>query len=374
MDSSLPRGEKSCRLGRLGFLALALLVSFALPAGAQLDLPEWTAEEWERWQEETPPLGAFLFPGWDDVEERPELDPEELTEVPEEVPLNEENQPPREGIVEDLPTDLVESYFPESLEERLLDPQSLLTGSRIEGIHHFLDFHFREARSTIHILVLKPWQRVPRSINLRDIHQRWFGIDALAVLVVYNFGNPEMSRLVYGEEAELRVAEASRVRAATDAIDEAIVVGNAEEQLERFLTDLSRSLYLIEEEFHGEPINAAPQTAQEGFRQSLLAVTPPPRLPIDRSRLWLSVVAVIGILLVTGTGIGLVHLRAARKTYFFPERPMQHRLGCPHGGGNRLAVSFGSPKVPEEMVDPVNAGAGHRAGLGIPEPHSGEPR
>lgn len=157
------------------------------------------------------------------------------------------------GAVADLPREWIDRYFPERMEARILDPQSLLTQARREGILHFLDFHFREARSTIHIMVLGPRQRLPLRLDLQAIHRRWFG-DALSVLVIYHMGNPEMSRLIFGPEAERRIPDSFLHNAVLGSIDEAMVAANAEDQLERFLMELSRRLYWIEAQFHGEEV------------------------------------------------------------------------------------------------------------------------
>ncbi len=340
--------------GRLGLMALAMMAVWGVAWG-QLTLPQWSEEEWELWETESPLLGGTLFPGSDPASEEVLPEPLEVPEleVPEEVPRTTEIV--SLGVVEDLPAKLVPDYFPERLEQRLLDPQSLLTQSRLDEIHHFLDYHFSEARSAIHIMVLKPLQRLPSEIDLQQFHRRWFAEEELAVLVIYNFGNPEMSRLIFGAEAKKRVSEARRIEACVEAINQAIVVGNAEDQLERFLTDLSRSLYWIEDDFHGARPGVVSRPIQERFREALLAPSKPPE--VEQGSFWFTVLLAASMVVLIGAGIAFLQRRAANRTYYFPERPRASRLGCPRGGGNRLVVSFGGGANPR-VADPVNAAAG----------------
>ena len=238
-------------------------------------LPQWDEEGQRELELYGPELGGTLFPQYD-ASAMPELI--EHTEIPQEVSPTPEVI--RLGAVEDLPADLVESYFPETLEARVLDPQSQLTQSRLDGILHFLGYHFKEARSAIHIMVLKPMQRLPSHLDLQEIHEQWFG-DSLSVLVVYNFGNPGMSRLIFGKETERRVPEARRVNACVESINGAMIASNAEDQLERFLTELSRKLYWIEDVYHGEQVSEA---AADGASAEDLA-TPPPVEAVSKKRL-----------------------------------------------------------------------------------------
>lgn len=325
-------------LPRLVVCLGGLAVSAASSQG-QLSLPQWTAEEWERLQSEAPDLGGSLFPQTDYSPEQfvpePDAVPEEVPKTPEAVSLE---------VTTDLPEDLVELYFPEKLEARVLDPQSLLTQARLDGVLNFMDYHFREARSAIHIMLLKPSQRIPGNLDLQAIHKEWFG-DSLSVLVIYNFGNPGMSRLIFGSEAETRVSEARRLHACFSAINEAVAVANAEDQLERFLTELSRRLYRIENIFHG--------TAPEHETDASPGVAAVPEITggplISGKHFWFTIFSITGVLMVTGSSIVALQKRAANKAFYFPERRRFSRLGCPCGGGNRLVVPFGKAKEPSPL-------------------------
>jgi len=297
-------------------------------------LPQRDQEEQREIEQFGLDLGGTLFPRNDaspvpDIIEHTEI-PQEVAPIPEVITL---------GAVEDLPADLVESYFPENLEARVLDPQSQLTQGRLDGILHFLGYHFREARSAIHIMVLKPMQRLPSHLDLQEIHEQWFG-DSLSILVVYNFGNPGMSRLIFGKGTERRVPEARRVNACVESINEAMIASNAEDQLERFLTELSRKLYWIEEVYHGEQASEASTNA--ALSEDLAQV--PPVEAVSKKRLWFSILSVSTLLALASGFIVSLQRRAANKTFYFPERRHFPRLGAPHGGGNRLVVAFGDAK------------------------------
>ncbi|MGY8690100.1 MAG: hypothetical protein ACKVHP_20485, partial [Verrucomicrobiales bacterium] len=294
---------------------------------------QWTDEEWKLLEFQTPDLGGTLFPRHDDSSEEAVI---EHTEVPEEVSYTPEVV--SLGEVEDLSPDLVEQYFPETLEARVLDPQSLLTQSRMDGVLNFLEYHFREARSAIHIIVLRPNQRLPSHLDLRKIHEKWFG-DTLTVLAVYNIGNPEMSRLIFGHEAERRVLEARRANACMEAINEAMVVSNAEDQLERFLTELSRRLYWIEDIYHGGNSSGEGAAAEPG-----IALAAPTEPVISRKRLWFTILSMATVVIMAGGSVVALQRRASGKTFYFPDRRHFPRLGGSCGGGNRLVVSFGKAK------------------------------
>ena len=296
-------------------------------ATGQVTLPQWSEEDWDRLEREGPDLGSFLFPGG---ERSPEAENIEGQGGAEDAP------PPPGALspVEDLPADLVESYFPERLEVGVLDPQSLLTQARLDGILNFLESHHRQARSAMHILVLRPTQRIPSHLDLETIHETWFG-DALSVLVIYNFGNPEMSRLIFGGEASKRVPESRRANASVESINEAMVVADAEDQLERFLSELSRQLYWIEDIFHGVPAVAA-RASEPG------PGTGTQRRAIALAWLWWSLPSIAAMLTVAGCVVAW-RRRVAKRTCYFPDQPLSRRLGGAYGAGNRLVVTFGEP-------------------------------
>ncbi len=317
-----------------GLSALGLFALLGIAVSAPPPLPQWDDAAQRELELHGPDLGGTLFPQngaspVPSVIEHTEI-PQEVAQIPEVISL---------GVMEDLPADLVESYFPETLEARVLDPQSLLNQGRLDGILHFLGYHFREARSAIHIMVLKPMQRLPNHFDLQEIHQQWFG-DSLSVLLVYNFGNPGMSRLIFGQETERRVPEARRVNACVESINEAMVASNAEDQLERFLTELSRKLYWIEDVYHGEQVSEA---SSNGALSEDLAKAPAVEA-VSKRKLWFSILSISAMLALAGGFVVALQRRAANKTFYFPERRHFPRLGAPYGGGNRLVVAFGEAK------------------------------
>lgn len=311
-----------------------VLLTFALgwtTGWSQLTLPQWSDKP-------APDLGGTLFRDLFGEEN----EPHEHTEAPQEVPPLLESM--EFAVMEDLSASLVEQYFPDTLEQRVLDPQNLLTQSRLDGILNFLDYHFREASSQIHILVFKPNQRVPSALDLHEIHQRWFG-DELGVLVLYNFGNPAMSRLIFGSTAEASVSEARRRSACVESINEALIVSHAEDQLERFLTELSRRLYWIEEAFHG----SGGEETEEELPEEASSVAADTEASLPPRRLWFTVLSIVSILILAGGAIMSLQRCAARKTYYFPERRHFPRLGGRYGGGNRVVIRFGEAK-PERRI------------------------
>lgn len=301
-----------------------------------LPLPQWSENHLKAFGP-SPVLGGGLFPGTDYLPEiAPTFDesaPDETSQLPLVLRL--------EGV-KDLPADLIDAYFPDGLTQRVLDPQRLLTQSRRDGILNFLEYHHREAESEIYILVLGPQQRVPGEIDLGRIHEAWFG-DRLSALVLYNFGNPEMSRLILGPLAEKRVPEHRRVHTCLKAINEAVVSSNAEEQLERFLMELSRQLYWIETAFRAGA-RLEEERLEYAMEVPVTATKDRDRMdsPVQR-RLLLSFAVGVGLVAGSGVAVMLLQRRAGARSYYFPTPRTQPRLGAPHGGGNRLVLSFDEP-------------------------------
>lgn len=295
-------------------------------------LPQWDEEQLENWELFPPELGKHLF-----------RDDSETLEIPNaaEMALPEDMVLPKPlGVdgIKDLSDDLVGKYFPEGGQEVVIDPQELLTRSRMDGILNFLEYHHREARSRLRILVLGPNQRFPNALDLQAMHEEWFP-EGLGVIVIYNFGNPEMSRLVFDEITKQRVDDARCSRACMESINDAIQVADHEEQLERFLMELSRQLYWIEAIYYGAE-TPVPVMQQAEKNQDLEAAAEARVRKAVKERVLITLAC--SLLGVIGVGALIVFLqrRASQRTYYFPERKWHTRLGAPYGGGNRVVVSF----------------------------------
>ncbi len=322
--------------------SLVTIFSLSLSLTALAQMPDWDETDWNLRDFVDPELGGTLFPG-------SVYSPEPLPEGAHDSVPNERSVEPELitlEAVQDLPAELLSQYIPDQLRARLVDPQELITQARRDGVLHFLDYHFNEARSTIHLFILKPNQRFPSHVDLNELHRQWFGADSLNVMVIYNFGNPGMSRLIFGTEADQRVSEEQRSAACMDSISEAIVAANAEDQLERFLTKLSGKLYWIEQMFHGQQAEAerpdAGTVANEASPSATMSI------PNSKPKLFLTALTVTALLGSVAAGIIALQRRASKKTYYFPNRRIHPRLGGPYGGGNRLVVSFDDREAPPQ--------------------------
>lgn len=301
-----------------------VLLGTSLSARESTPLPQRSEEELalsprERWNE------ARAL--WPEGEYKPhtshEADEEELPRLPVDLAL---------ANMQDLPADFQASYFTETPSGSIIDPQHLITNARRDGLRTFLEFHDNEARSHICLLVLDATQRLPADRDLNDLHKRWFGQE-LTALVVYNFGYPELSRVIFGEYADKKVPEATRRDACLESITESLDATNAEEQLERFITELSRRLYWVEGAFHGAEKKAAKATKPTS------EILPERGISAGRAALR---AGLLGLSCLVGLGATLLHLqrRAALKSFHFPDRTIHPRLGAPLGGGSRITVHF----------------------------------
>lgn len=310
--------------------AIVPVPSSLLPRDATLELPEWLSEDWREFEQNDAPtnLGGGLFPSqlWP-------LMPEP-TRLPAEKPANPNShlQSTPEGFgTEPLPQVIQDAYFGALPPESLVDPQALLDEVRQDEISSFLEeYSTRAAGIHIRVLVIGPRQKVPESVDLKKLADRWFRTDN-GIVVVYPMSLPERSLCLFSTGLARRYSLDDLTDVRDACVKEAQVATLGEDQLARYCIKLAVRMNRLQQ----EPKKEEPEelTSNESWWSSLPTWA------------WWYGGAVIFTALILGIMQRWNPFAKAKKSapWLVPEQEFTTRLGAPYSGGTAGVIIFHQP-------------------------------
>lgn len=260
-------------------------------------------------------------------------------------------EPPKPGeIAEDhtpapeIPEQYLPAYFAERPKSFLIDPQGLLSPPDYRERLDFLKYHAEDSLIDLFVYLIGGDQVIPSEIRDEELIERFFSQGRPAAVVFYYFGAPQRSKLYLSPTLMDSVSATEQRRTSESAVMQAIGKTAANEQLEKFLVQLSIRIYWIERMFAGvDPVNeVAPP------KPVLAAIAG------KHSAKWLMVqdlarkyafpagMVLVGLVAIIGIHFGLRY----RRRYRFPEFDVEPRLGGAHAAGIGAVISFASAAVP----------------------------
>lgn len=336
----------------IGLTAMAWLGS---PACAQddesLPLPRWSEEDLSAMREQphaTPLLNNLLWP--ENVEFLAEAEP-----APADTP---DARQPAADLSRFLPPHLIASpgagrslpaaYIPTSTaslrdvssvfladaaqwpaERHLIDPNGEVSETMEEDFARFLEFHARDARVRLHVLLLGRDEKLPLSANPASVAQGSLqGGDAC--LAVVPRGEPWRLRLFLSRDVHALAPPAELSQMLEDCVRDAMLATDQDEQIHRLLVRLSIRLFWLER------LLSKPPAVKE------IVIASPE--PLSEVKVLPESTPTVSIRLVVWVGAGLVILLAIvlwrwrryklrHYVWTLPEREVLPRLGGAHCGG-----------------------------------------
>jgi hypothetical protein len=176
---------------------------------------------------------AALTPGENDDAVAAEQDNPELVAAPE--------------IIEELPPltgELGKRFFAHTPVDFLIDPQHLLTEQKSNDIQRFLEFHSDEAEFDIFVMVLGEKQKIPDDVDLKALHEKWFG-DQPAMLMVYYREHPDLTQLVVNADIASALPATVMAQVRENILREGSATDHAPDQVEKMAIELSIQLYWV---------------------------------------------------------------------------------------------------------------------------------
>jgi hypothetical protein len=258
--------------------------------------------------------------------------------------------PPTPAVsLRDLPKEMVESVCRAPAEDYLLDPQSLVPEVPAQDLDRLLEFHAKDARIRLFVLVLDGDQKLPEGAALDRIAQ-----GALtkrdACLAIYPLGEPWRARFMVSQSVHGAVSVRSLTDLAEDCIKDARQAADSVQQLHRFAVRLSTRLFSLEKVL---PPALAKQTApvplqevaQGGVALASAAQAGAVSPAAVAATAGVSVTALLFLAALFGAFVYCMRCyrrgEELSRVWILPEQEVAARLGGAFSGGAGAVVHYG---------------------------------
>ncbi|MEQ1751222.1 MAG: hypothetical protein ABL974_17475 [Prosthecobacter sp.] len=257
-------------------------------------------------------------------------------------PAHAPHQPTPVMSLRELPQELLKSLETEPANEYLLDPKGLVTEVAKLDLERLLEFHAKESRIRLYVLVINNDEKLPTNANLDGLAHGAL-IRQNSCLAVYPLGEPWRARFLMSKAVHQSTTELSLAELAADCIQDAQQAEDEAQQLQRFTVRLSTRLFWLEKGLLAaeSKITIAPLQEVLGTVESQTAAGWA-SLP-----LWQVVAlaascatALILVLLALRQRLGQRRTTDHSCVWMLPDPDVLPRLGGAFSGGTAAVVSF----------------------------------
>lgn len=211
----------------------------------------------------------------------------------------------------------------------MIDPNGELSETMSEDFARFLEFHARDARIRLHVLLLGREEQLPASTNPALVAQGSLQ-QGHACLAVVPRGEPWRLRLFLSREIHAVAPPAELSQVLEDCVRDAMLATDEDEQIHRLLVRLSIRLFWLER------LLSKPPAVKEVMIASPEPLPEVKALPEPVPAVSLKKVGWAGAGLAALLGIVLWRWRRYKLRHYvwtLPEREVLPRLGGAHCGG-----------------------------------------
>lgn len=291
------------------------------------------------------------------MEDHGKLEPQDLTLFLHGSILNQAGDLPAPAkptpavSLRDLPPELLSNLYDAPAGDYLLDPQTLVPEVPRQDLDRLLEFHAKDARITLFLLVLDGDQKLPQTAALERI-----AAGALTkhdtCLAIFPLGEPWRARFMVSQSVHQYVATRSLTDLAEDCIKDAQQASDPVQQLHRFSVRLSTRLFWLEKSLPAEP--GRPSTAGARLQEvaqgggaaagGLTKSAANAEAAAVAASVSLTTLFIIGGLFASGLWFVRSrrrHLQLSR-VWLLPEQEVSPRLGGAFSGGAGAVVHYGA--------------------------------
>lgn len=141
----------------------------------------------------------------------------------------------------------------------LIDPDLLVPEMQHHDMMRFLEFHARDARIKLHVLIIAPDCKLPRGADLANIASRSL-LQSEACLLVYPLAEPWRARLFVSKSVHDQTSTEFLTETVQACLREALQSSDAHDQLHRYTVHLSTRLFWLQKALGTDPGNGAATT------------------------------------------------------------------------------------------------------------------
>lgn len=305
------------------FISSSVAQEEVLPA-----LPDWSGEDWQRWEQDDDLIADWFL--------------QELDAHSEHTPLVEgfswqqyEEQEAQEQKVRDIAPAMIDQFFAKKPSSFLIDPQHVLTRQEYRDQLSFLKYHDSDSLVKMYVFVFEGHQVLPVGWDAERLWMQHFRHDGPTALVFYFNGQPQRTQLHLSPELMRSVGMAEKGRALQSAMNHALIKSQPADQLDGFCLQLSIRLYWMQKAWQAGVIAPLEPDVPE------FKTVPTNSLSHAFVQWWQKWGIVFSAMTAATFVTGTIHwMRLRRRSYRFPERVAESRLGAPFAGGAGAVLSF----------------------------------
>lgn len=261
-------------------------------------------------------------------------------------------QPPTPTTaLKEVPPSILTGLKEAPVNEYLINPQSLLTEMPALDLERLLAFHASESRIRLYILVLGKDQKLGAVTDLNPLVAR-LGTERELCLAIYPLGEPWRARLLVSPGVRAAHSLESMTEMASDCMQDAMLVNDAEGQLQRFAVRLSTRLFWLEKSLPPQAKSIPIEFASKTLFHEVISKPSEVEKVIEKQAPiwglgWVTGSSALTAVLLVGLAFGLRYFlkrRAANRAVYawtLPEVEVPSRLGGAFSGGAGASFSFG---------------------------------
>lgn len=226
--------------------------------------------------------------------------------------------------------------------EHLLDPEMLMPEMQAENMRRFLDFHGRDARIKLHILIMAKNAKLREGTDLGEVASGSLRQND-ACLLVYPLGEPWRARLFVSKPVHTLTSASFLSETVQACVHEAMEVTDPHDQLHRYAVHLSTRLFWLQKALAADldtVVRHEKSLAEVQAKPSLEAAASPPPSSMTA---WVATCLIGGALLAFAGH--RAHRRLTRKhsnrVWILPEPDTVPRLGGAFTGGGGGMIRYG---------------------------------
>lgn len=242
--------------------------------------------------------------------------------------------------LKEVPAEVLSGLAQSPANELLMDPLTLLGEIPRQDVERLLEFHAKEAKVRLYLLVIGADQKLPSSLTLDRLAHGALTRQH-SCLAVYPLGEPWRARLFMSRSVHQFIEVQNLAELAADCIADAQQTEEPTAQLQRFSVRLSTRLFWLEKSLAG---TGAQTTLQEVAATSEASLSQASESSTTQTLAWIG--AALGVVCMLTLAAFWLKLHAKKKrpdeafVWVLPDPEVLPRLGGAFSGGSGAICSF----------------------------------
>ena len=268
--------------------------------------------------------------------------PESILGMPEHSQTSTAQLPTSLIALRDVPQEFLAACAQCLPREYLIDPEQLVPEIQNHDLMRLLEFHARDARIKLFVLMIGHDQRLPEGVELEKIASGSL-LQSDACLLVYPLGEPWRTRLFVSNSIHNQISTGFLSDTIQACLHESLQTSNVHDQLRRYTIHLSTRLFWLQKALGTEPskVRGRGQTLAE-FTPQIKTVAVLSSADVVAMAGWtVASVLLLGLFYLTGRRmLRRLRVHRQRRIWMLTEPETVPRLGGAFTGGGGGMIRY----------------------------------